>query len=65
MANPTIEAETLLDVGDVAALLKVSTPTVYRWHYKGHGPPALKIGQGSLRWRMADVQAWLDSKASQ
>lgn len=49
----------LLDLDEVAAWLKVSTHTAYRWRHEGKGPPVIKVG-GGLRYRRSDVDRWLD-----
>lgn len=53
--------EQLLTTSDVATLLKVSNQTVYRWCNVNQGPPFIQI-EGSIRYRRADVQAWLDER---
>jgi excisionase family DNA binding protein len=51
----------LLTEADLAKLLKVTVRTVRRWRAEGSGPRALKIGRG-VRYRRADVDAWLQTK---
>ena len=54
---------TLLTVADLAALLAVPASRVYdRW--KAWGIPAFRVG-GSLRFRRADIDAWLESQREQ
>jgi excisionase family DNA binding protein len=54
--------ESLLTVKDVAALLNVPVATIYSWRHEGKSlPPAVKMGR-SLRFRRADVQAWIDEQ---
>lgn len=52
----------LLNIKEIAAALGVSTATVNKWK-KGEGLPHIKVGK-SVRFREADVRAWLDTKAS-
>jgi excisionase family DNA binding protein len=52
-------AAQLLDVRAVAALLDCSPRHVYRLSDAGGMPPPVRIG-GLVRWRIADVQAWID-----
>lgn len=47
-----------LTVRQVAEQLGVSTDSIYRWKRHGEFPAAVKLGPGSVRWRLADVQAW-------
>jgi len=50
----------LLTVNEVAALLRASTSWVYRRTYDKHNPlPCLKL-RGAVRFRPADIEAWLD-----
>jgi excisionase family DNA binding protein len=52
------EAPPLWSVDDVAAYLGVPRTTVYRWNYRGEGPPYIRVGKHA-RYRRADVEAWL------
>ena len=52
------EQAELLDAHAVARLLSVSKPTLHRLASAGKLPVAVKIG-GSVRWRKADLQAWI------
>lgn len=47
-----------LSVRQVAEHLGVSTDSIYRWKRHGEFPAAVKLGPGSVRWRLADVEAW-------
>ncbi len=53
------EPPVLMDVKQVASLLKVCEATVYRWRRDGDFPPPLKLGS-SNRWRLSDIEDWLD-----
>lgn len=48
----------LVTARDVAAMLGVSTATVWRLRSAGKLPPPLKVG-GAVRWRKADIEAWV------
>ena len=50
----------LLDVRDVAKLLKCSTRTVYRLSDGGILPRPRKLG-ALVRWSEIEIQAWVDS----
>lgn len=52
----------LLNIKEIATALGVSTATVNKWK-KLESLPHLKVGK-SVRFREADVRAWLDTKAS-
>lgn len=52
-----VESE-FLTTGEVALLLRIPQATLYAWRYRGDGPPAYRLGR-HLRWRRAEVEAWL------
>lgn len=47
---------------DVSAALGIPVPTLYRWRSQGKGPRAMRLGR-HLRYRVEDVEAWLDEQA--
>jgi len=57
-----VNARTLLTYKDLAKYLKVSLPTINRWRKSGTGPKPLKLGK-LVRYRLADVDAYLDALA--
>jgi excisionase family DNA binding protein len=48
---------------EVATFLGVDVQTLYRWRHEHRGPRAIKVGK-YLRYRTADVEAYLDKQAS-
>jgi excisionase family DNA binding protein len=59
-----MNAEALLTTREVAAYLSVSYWTVVDWRTKGEGPPAVRAGRRAVRYRRAEVDAWLTSTES-
>lgn len=53
-------SETLLTTAEVAAMLRLSVDEFRKLRYRGGGPPAVKVGERTLRWRECDVQRWID-----
>jgi predicted DNA-binding transcriptional regulator AlpA len=51
----------LLQPVDVAVLLGVPISTLANWRCAGHGPPYLRVGK-YVRYRLADVEAWIASR---
>ena len=51
----------LITDDELAAQLRISTRTLHRWAARGDGPPAIYRGPKFLRYRPADVDAWLDA----
>jgi predicted DNA-binding transcriptional regulator AlpA len=52
----------LATLAEVADFLRVPPKTLHRWRSLGQGPPALKVGR-HLRYRWAEVEAWLETRA--
>jgi predicted DNA-binding transcriptional regulator AlpA len=50
----------LLDVDEVGAYLGLTRQAVYQRRYRGDFPTAIKVGS-SLRWYLADIEAWLEA----
>ncbi len=55
-------SDQLLTTSQVAAYLQVPVATLHQWRYRGEGPKAAKVGR-HLRWRKADVDAWLEQQS--
>jgi len=59
--NNVIE-DRLLSVKSIAKMLDCSTSAVWKWNRLNSSfPSPIKTG-GSTRWRLSDIQTWLDSK---
>ncbi|HXG12413.1 MAG TPA: helix-turn-helix domain-containing protein [Gemmataceae bacterium] len=50
----------LVDVKQLAQMLNVSPATLWRMRAAGQLPQPVHLGR-LARWRMADIQKWLDS----
>jgi excisionase family DNA binding protein len=50
----------LLTAAQVAEFLQVPVQTLYLWRHKGVGPKTVKVGR-HLRYRQADIDAWVES----
>ena len=51
----------LLKEKQVAETLRVSVAALRRWRIEGRGPRFIRV-ERLVRYREADVQAWLDSR---
>lgn len=49
---------------EVAAYFGVPVQTMHVWRTKGTGPKGIRVGR-HVRYRWADVDAWLDHQAEQ
>lgn len=54
--------DTLMSTEDLARYLGIPINTLYQWRHKGEGPRAIRVGR-HLRFRRADVDAWLEENA--
>jgi excisionase family DNA binding protein len=53
----------LMTVEQVADYLNVPAKTLYRWRTRHKGPPGARVGR-YVRYRKADVEAWVNRQAS-
>lgn len=53
--------EPLMSIDDLAEYLGVPVTTIYDWRVSGKGPCAIKVGR-HLKFAVADVRAWLDTR---
>lgn len=54
-------SERLLSVSELAELLQVPVPTIYRWRSTGQAPKAFRAGR-HLRFAMTDVVDWMERR---
>ena len=58
----TLSPGNLLDEREAAAILGASVQTLRNWRWRGQGPRALKIGLRMVRYRRADLEAFVEGK---
>lgn len=58
--TPTLEELQLYTTEQAAPLLGVTPKTLYNWRYRHKGPAYLLMGK-EPRYRLRDIQVWLDS----
>lgn len=51
----------LMTTQQVADYLSVPLGTLYQWRHAGSGPRGFRVGR-HVRFRRADVDAWLESR---
>ena len=51
----------LLDEREVATALSVALNTLRNWRWKGEGPRFVKLGKRAVRYRRADVDAFIEA----
>ncbi|WP_052129779.1 helix-turn-helix transcriptional regulator [Sphingomonas sp. 35-24ZXX] len=55
----------LLTTQDLIPLLRLSRTSIYRMTRQGRFPSPCGLGNGQIRWREADVRAWMTGLPSQ
>jgi prophage regulatory protein len=50
----------LLKVSELAKFLGVAPSTIYRWLDSGKLPQPYEIGDAAVRWRMSEINQWLE-----
>jgi len=65
MAQRQIDEVALLTVKEVAELLKLHERTVWRMSVMGEIPRPVKIGSKAQRWRLSDLQSFINGGAHQ
>ena len=59
--DPPLSAR-LLTAEDVAAITGLSTETLAQWRSQRRGIPFLKLSRNVVRYRQADLDAWLSER---
>ncbi|MBT2567712.1 DNA-binding protein [Arthrobacter sp. ISL-85] len=49
---------------ELSIRIETSTAVLANWRYLGIGPKFIKLGR-SIRYRVTDVEAWLDAQTRQ
>ncbi|MET7386508.1 helix-turn-helix transcriptional regulator [Streptomyces sp. NPDC005529] len=61
MSTPTTANRYALKLEEALAEIGLSRAAFYRMRARGHAPKHLKLPNGQIRIRRADLDAWLDS----
>ncbi len=56
-----LTTDAVLPPPTVAELLDVSERTLEYWRYSGRGPAFIRVGRRTVRYRLSDVQAFLEA----
>ena len=57
-------ADQLIRDRDVAARLDIARSTLWKWVADGIFPKPLRLGPRAVRWRVADLEAWISRAAA-
>jgi prophage regulatory protein len=55
-------SDTYLKRQQLEAKFGVSRATIYRWTKAGTFPAAIHLGANMVRWKVSDIEAWLEEK---
>ncbi|WP_439156064.1 helix-turn-helix transcriptional regulator [Yoonia sp.] len=53
---------TYLSVGQLAERFACSVDSIYRWKREGDFPKGIKLGPGTTRWLLRDIEDWESSR---
>lgn len=48
---------------EVAIRYNISRPTIWRWVKQGKFPKPVKLGGGTSRWKLSELEVWEQSQA--
>lgn len=63
--RPVALALVLLTSEEVSEMLSISPRTLEGWRTSGEGPKYIRIGGRAVRYRLEDIQAWVDANTHQ
>jgi predicted DNA-binding transcriptional regulator AlpA len=64
MAKELLASQEFLSTDEFARLLRISKRTLFRLRAKHAIPEPVEISTNTIRWRVSDVQAYLESLQS-
>lgn len=59
MRDTTLIPSVLIHAAELAQMLSVSKPTIWRMNSGGKLPPCVRLSVGCVRWRVDDVTKWV------
>ena len=60
MRDASFVPSVLLDARELARMMAISVPTVWRWRGDGRLPPAISLTAQCVRWNRATVLDWIE-----
>lgn len=61
MRDASLVPSVLIDATELAQMLLISKPSVWRWLSEGRLPEPIRLTAQCLRWRREAVLAWIDA----
>lgn len=62
MQNHTQNPNALVNEKEAASILCYSVRALQNWRHRGGGPRFVKVSSRSVRYRRADLMAWIDER---
>jgi predicted DNA-binding transcriptional regulator AlpA len=59
LSMENLRDDQLVDDNTVAAVIGMSVTTIRKWRYLAQGPPWVKVGLKSVRYRVGALREWL------
>jgi prophage regulatory protein len=56
--DPKLHAQRPLRLADVSMTVGLKRSSIYRYVAEGRFPAPIKVGERSVRWKLADILAW-------
>jgi prophage regulatory protein len=56
--DPALHAQRLLRLAEVSTMIGLKRSSIYRYVREGRFPAPIKVGERSVRWKLADILAW-------
>jgi prophage regulatory protein len=56
--DPKLNAQRLLRLKEASTMIGLRRSAIYKYVAEGRFPAPVKVGERSVRWKLADVLAW-------
>jgi prophage regulatory protein len=56
--DPKLNAQRVLRLSEVITMVGLGRSSIYRYVREGRFPAPIRVGERSVRWKLADVLAW-------
>lgn len=56
--DPALNVQRLLRLAEVSTMIGLSRSSIYNFVAEGTFPAPIKVGERSVRWKLADVLSW-------
>jgi prophage regulatory protein len=56
--DPALHAQRLIRLAEVATMLGIGRSSIYKYIAEAKFPAPVKVGERSVRWKLAEILAW-------